>query len=72
MKPLHITLVFFLALAMILTSASFATPQRVLRGQPNVPIPPRVETSGCPSEGTTSLPPAAAQANVSLVRRPLL
>src|SRR6266700_2451267 len=53
-------MVFFFTLAVILASASFAIGQRALRGQPNIPSQPQVKTSGCPGEGTSSLPPAGA------------
>src|SRR5437660_997808 len=51
----------FLIVAMTLTNVCLALGQRVLRGQPIPPIKPEVKTSGCPGEGTSALPPAAAQ-----------
>src|SRR5947209_16055953 len=51
----------FLIVVMMLTDVCFALGQRVLRGQPPVPSQPEVKTSGCPSEGTSVLPPMAPQ-----------
>jgi hypothetical protein len=56
-------MVFLLTIAMVLMCAPFAIGQRVLRGQPNIPSQPQVETKGCPTEGISTMPPADARPN---------